>query len=369
MSHFISQVKAGQEGRAKGIPLGKNLENISSDVNIFKGRIYGIAGAEKSGKTTFADYAFVIQPYLYSLEHGTDIEWRYYSFEIDRVSKEFDFATYFLYHDFGIETIKLPEGVTKNGKDTIPLSPDFLRGYVVDDKNKVILMSQDLMDKLRNVYENRIVPLFGEYSSEGILVKRGAMIFIENRINPTGIYKDILKFSNTIGTLNKNTKGELVSFSPTNPDKMVIVVVDHMRKLSIERGWTMKQTIDKMSEYMVILRNLLKFTFVPIIHTNRNLVSTDRLKFFKEDIYPSSDDIKDSANIGEDCNYLFTTFSPNDDKYNLDTHFGMKIRDSRGNRLFPNMKTIHLVSSRHGDFPRHYIVNMRGNLKSFAKFN
>lgn len=60
--------------------------------------------------------------------------------------------------------------------------------------------------------------------------------------------------------------------------------------------------------------------------------------------------------------------NPNDDKYNLQKHFNVDIRDSRNNILNPNLKTIHLVSSRHCEFPRHYAVNMYGNIKTFEKF-
>ena len=60
--------------------------------------------------------------------------------------------------------------------------------------------------------------------------------------------------------------------------------------------------------------------------------------------------------------------NPNDDKYNITKHFNVDIRDSRNNILHPNFKTIHLVSSRHCEFPRHFSVNMKGNIKKFEKF-
>ena len=47
------------------------------------------------GKSTLVDYAFIIQPYLQSLKDGNLVDWTYFSFEMDRVSKEFDFAIYF----------------------------------------------------------------------------------------------------------------------------------------------------------------------------------------------------------------------------------------------------------------------------------
>lgn len=368
MSNFIEEFNRGQSDAIKGLPFGEGLESITAHTNgISKGRIYAIAGPEKSGKTTFTDYAFVIQPYLFAVEYGIEVNWEYYSFEIDRVSKEFDFMTYFLHHDYGVERVALEEGSTRKGEDSIPLSPDYLKGLLLDDNNKPIKVIESLIDPIKETYEKRIVPLFGEYSDKGIRLKKGVINFKEGRENPTGIYKDLLSLADKEGELIKDSFGRYLSFNPYNRDAFKIVIIDHIRKVRPERNWKMKETIDKMSEYLVDLRDLLKYTFVPIIHTNRNLASTDRLKFLDDDVYPTSDDLKDSGNIGEDCNYLFTTFNPNDDKYQLKEHFGMKIRDNRNNIIYPNLKTIHLVSSRHCEFPRHFKTNMIGNLKKFEK--
>lgn len=368
MSNFIEEFNKGQRGEAKGIPFGEGLESITMDTSgIHKARIYGVGGPEKSGKSTFTDYAFVIQPYLYCLANNIPIDWEYYSFEIDRVSKEFDFITYFLHKDYGVLNIKLPNGITHKGSNILQLNPEYLRGHLLDDKHNLIKVHEDLKPLIRKTYENRIIPLFGEYASNGIKIRKGVINFKEGRDNPTGVYKDLIAVANREGTITKGGDGMYLSYQPDNPKKIKIVIVDHIRKLHLERGWQLKQTIDKMSEYMVMLRNLLGYTFVPILHTNRNLGSVERLGHFKSGIYPTSSDLKDSGNLGEDCNYLFMTFNPNDDQYALKKHFDMDIRDSKGNILFPNLRSIHLVSSRHGEFPRHYKTNMFGNIKKFEK--
>lgn len=369
MSNFIEEFNKGQRPTSRGIPFGKGLEKITLDTTgIQRGRLYGVAGPEKSGKSTFADYAFLLMPYLYSLEKDIQIAWNYYSFEIDRISKEFDFMAFFLNHDHNVNHINLPEGVTRDGKTKIELSPDYLRGYMLDDNQNPIKVHSALKPVIQQVYQDRIVPLFGEYDSTGRQTKKGLITFKEGRENPTGVYKDLMALAETEGTLVRQY-GETYLYTPNNPNAFRIVIIDHIRKLKPERGWQMKQTIDKMSEYMVVLRNLLGYTFVPILHTNRNLASTDKLNYYKGDIYPTSNDLKDSGNLGEDCNYLFTTFNPNDDQYNLKEHFGFKMRDTKNNILYPNFKTIHLVASRHCEFPRHYKVNMYGNVKKFESFN
>lgn len=72
-------------------------------------------------------------------------------------------------------------------------------------------------------------------------------------------------------------------------------------------------------------------------------------------------------NLAEDADYVFTMFNPNDERYNLKSHFGVEIKDKFNNELFPNLRTIHLVESRHCKYPQHFRVNMFGGLKTFEK--
>lgn len=367
--NFIEEYKKGQAGGNKGLPMGEGLMNVSKAINgVQKGRIYGIAAPPKAGKSTFTDYAFIIQPYLYAIEHNIPIEWIYFSFELDRISKEFDFATYFLYHDYGLRTIQLPEGVTKKGKNTIDLSPDYLRGRMQDDNGKIIKVDPVIFGYIKQIYEKRIVPLFGEYDSNGTQISKGYITFIEEKDNPTGIYKYLKRHAEKDGhfiTAKYGSATRITGYKPYNPDKYTIIVTDHLRKLIPEKGWQMKQTVDKYIEYTVELRNWCNYTFAHIIHLNRGLTEVGRMKEFGDMLFPNSDDIKDTGNLAEDADFVFTVFNPNDQRYNLKKHFGVVIADSQGNPIFPNLRTIHLVESRHCEFPQHFKTNMYGGIKNF----
>lgn len=371
--NFIEEFKKGQSGGNKGLPMGEGLDNISQRINgVQRQRIYGVAASPKAGKSTFVDYAFLISPYLYAVENNIlhNIEWIYFSFEIDRVSKEFDIATYFLYYDFGITHVSLDEGITKHGENIIELSPNYLRGRVQDDKGNIIKVKDTIIEALKIVYEKRIVPMFGEYSQEGIMIKKGCIIFVEARDNPTGLRNYLIEYAKQYGRFRtmKMGKGErIIGYYNSNPDRYTIIITDHLRKLLIERGYVMKTNVDKYIEYTVELRNWCQFTFVHIIHTNRDIVSMDRMRFAKNMLYPTSDDVKDTGNLAEDADYLFTMFNPNDTRYNLKKHFDLDIRDDNNYLLFPNLRTLHLVESRHCEFPQHFSVNMYGNLKTFEK--
>jgi hypothetical protein len=146
-----------------------------------------------------------------------------------------------------------------------------------------------------------------------------------------------------------------------------MIITDHLRKLIPEKGFQMKQTVDKYIEYTVELRNWCGYSFAHIIHLNRSMTDVQRQKQFGDSIFPNSDDIKDTGNLAEDCDYLFTIFNPNDQRYNLDTFFGTKIRTSQGDEIYPSLRTIHLVESRHCDFPQHFSADMYGGFKAFKE--
>lgn len=368
--NFIEEYKKGQSGGNKGLPMGEGLSTISSAVNgVQKARLYGIAAPPKAGKSTLVDVGFFLEPYLYAEENGIPVEWIYYSLEIDRVSKEFDVAVFFLHRQFNITHISL-ENQTKDGLNEIELSSDYLRGRLLDDEGKIIKIKPQIFEVLKEIYAERIIPIFGEYSAEGVQISLGVVTFIAQKDNPTGIYKYLMYHASQNGKFIEAGKGKytrISGYKANNPEKYTIVVFDHLRKLIPERGWQMKQTVDKMIEYHVELRNWTGYTFVDIIHTNRDMVSQDRLKFAKDMLYPTSDDIKDTGNLAEDADYVFTMMNPNDDRYKLSKHFGIPIRDSSGNELYPDMRTVHLVESRHCRYPLHFKVNMKGNLKSFKQ--
>lgn len=398
--NLIEAYKKGQEGANKGLPMGEGLENISAAINdLQRAMIYVVAGAAKGGKSTLVDAGFVIGPCLFVINNNftylkllndgftkeqiksihnisyIDLEIIYYSYEIDRISKEFDFVAHFLNYDFGIQNISLDEGVLYEGKNIIELSSNYLRGILSDDNGKMIKVKPSIFEAIKTVYENRIIPLFGEYDVKGDLIKKGIISFFENKDNPTGIRNSLIKHAELNGkiTYSKFTGADgkihkrIVKYEPNNPDKYTFVITDHLRKLIPERGFTAKQTVDKFSEYAVEMKISFKYSFVHIIHLNRSMTDTNRIKQQDDMLYPNSDDVKETGNLAEDCDVMLTIFNPNDDRYNLTKHFGKMIKDRANNLLYPYMRSIHLVESRHTIYPKHFRVDMLGGIKKFKQ--
>jgi hypothetical protein len=360
--HAFSQ---GKQGRNFGLPTGFPPLDRAID-GIQRKSIYGIAAAPKVGKTTLTDFSFVIEPYLYYLSNShLDVEWLYFSYEIDRVKKEFDFAAHFMHRDHGVFNF------VHKGK-TYLLSARYLLGRLKDHEDEMIPVSPEHEVMLNNVYENRIIPLFGKYDDEGNKLSKGRINFFDTRDNPTGIRNAIRGYAEKHGKFIKKPysfqkDGKTISgtrtagYKSNNPDKVTIIVIDHLRKMKKERGYQLKQNVDKMIEYCVEDRNLCGFTYALIIHLNRSIADVQRLKLNGDEIYPTGDDVKDTGNLSEECDYLLTMFNAGDQKFSLSTHFGVELAN------YPNYRSIHLVESRDTECPQHLQCQMFGNIKSFTE--
>ena len=376
--NLIEAIEKGQRGESKGLDMGiPGLNKVTGGIH--QKSVYVVASAPKVGKSTLVDYSFVISPYMEWLKfteenNGVEpypLKWIYYSFEVDRIQKEFKFAAHFMYKDHGIFDFMY------EGK-RYEMNSEYLQGKKVDENGKVILLTEDHKLKLLQVYQDRIIPLFGEYDGTGKQIKSGKIKFIEEKVNPTGIRNDLIRnvaqrngqevYENftVIENGTEVTKHKVIGYKPTNPKSRFIIIIDHVRKIPRERGFSMKENIDKTSEYVVEMRNLYGFTFVIIAHSNRNLADPNRKREAGEYLFTTADDIKDSGNLSEDADYVFTMFNPNDEKFNLDKHFGIPLKDEQDNLLHPSYRSIHLVESRHTICPAHIQTDMFGGVNYFS---
>lgn len=368
--------KDGQLGKNLGYTTGiPPLDKLIGGVK--RKSMYVIGAASKVGKTTFVDFSFVLQPYLEALSKGTldNIDWVYYSWEIDRVSKEFKFAAFFFYHDYGIHKFRYRDVEYE-------ISDEYLSGQLKDelDTDKIVPVSPEHEALLIKIYQERIVPLFGEYDQHGKQIKRGKIEFFEEAENPTGLYYYLIKKAKSEGEPiydyydkvddNGNTteKERIIGYTPHNPLKTTIVITDHIRKVGDERGFTLKQRMDKWLDYTVRLRNRYFFTFIHICHLNRSM-DVERLKFMGSNIFPSRDDFMDSSNLAQDADYVITLFNAMDETYRLKEHLGTVLYDRAGKAVYPKYRSIHLVDARKGGraTPAHIKVNMWGHINYYTK--
>src|SRR5690606_13021062 len=226
-----AEYKKGQLGDNIGLTTGISSLDIAMN-GLQRKSIYGIGAPPKAGKTTFLDFAFVLSPYLYSISKDVEveIEWIYFSFEIDRIRKEFKYACYFLYHDHNVNIIELPQGVTHKGSNRIQISSNYLMGKLRDDNQNLITVNSQVEQKLDIVYKERIIPLFGLYDESGKKITPGKIDFIEAKENPTGLRNYLLRYADQNGefiyesykTLENGReveKNRIIGYKPNNPKK------------------------------------------------------------------------------------------------------------------------------------------------------
>lgn len=363
MSTLLNAIREGIEGRNTGLNIG--LPKLNSILGGLQKKTSFAVGAEKKvGKTAYSDVLFVLNPYLKNPD--ANIHWIYYSFEIDRISKEAKYAAFFMEHDYGISE------VTCNNGQTIPVCQNYILGKKQLPDGTKVTVSSEHEKILHEIYENRIVPLFGRYNERGEKLTNGKIDFIEDRLNPTGIRNYLVNYAKENGEILyeeyyteeegfKTKKKRVIGYKEHDESLYTIVILDHVRAMSRERNFSMKENIDKFSEYHVWLRNMFKHTYVIISHINRSTANIDRMKYMGDSIYPTSEDFKDSGNLPEDVTHVLTIFNPADDKYNLSTHFGKNIMHYKDNQ---NYRSLHLVDSRDAPCPLHLATFFKGgNLK------
>lgn len=379
MSNFPQTFLEGKAGRNFGRDTG--IPNLNRAINgIQKKNTYGIAAAPKCGKTTLTDF-IILSMYLEALANGEingkkdvdNLHIIYFSLEIDRISKEFKFAAFFMAYDYKIMNFKHRDIIYE-------MSGDYLSGkllhYYIDngiEKKEFVPVSVDHEEKLKNIYIHRIAPLFGEYDEKGVRVSTGVIDLVEDNDNPTGLDKYVRSYAASHGKFNTQKymsiddngnpveKTRIVSYVPDNPDEFVLIVTDHIRKPRRERGFSMKENIDKWLEYSTVTRNMCYYSYFHVVHSNRGISNVERLKFHGENIFPTADDVKDSGNLAEECTVLMTMFNANDEKYNLTVHMGVPLVTHK------RYRSLHITEARNVECPIHIQFNMYGAYNMFGK--
>lgn len=319
---WLEYVREGMEGKNIGLP------NCFDRFNEYlygtqRATYYAIGGMSGSGKSAFTDDNFIITPFLEFKKDPANagkrmnVKWFYFSFEVSEKDKRSKWMAYLMFEKHGI-------------KLTAP-------GIV--SKGKTGILSEELYKKIEE-----LDPLLDELFSY--------MTFIQEKENPTGIRNDVLKYANANGTTHYDTYTNYegkeakrrVGYTPNNPEERVIIVVDHASLMKNERSYSTKENMDKMSEYMIELRNLYGYTPVVVCQFNRALSNIERIKLAVKDGYeitPILEDFKDTGNIGQDCNVALGVFNPF--KYNILTY-----RKYDVGQMMDSFRSIHIMKNRDG---------------------
>lgn len=318
----ISNIKEARnriyEGKINCIPI--TFQRFRKEFpGIRKKTYYLVSGAAKSGKTQITNFLFVYTVLLYAYNNPGRITPRifYYNLEEDEEDITLRFMAYLLYILYNIE-------VSTTDLESI-------------DERKPL--NQDILDKIESEEFQAIMRYYEEHVS-----------FMSSR-NPTGVWKDITNYAKSHGKtiyeeytytddFGKEQKGKkVVNYIPDDPDEHVIIITDHVSLLEPERGGTLKQAIDKLSEYYIIFRN--RYKYIPVAVQQQNLESIGLDAFKADRIRPTLAGLADSKNPGKDCTVFLGITNPHG--AGKETDLGYDITKFKG-----NFRSLEVVLNRKG---------------------
>lgn len=276
-----------------------------------------IGGLSGSAKTTYLDFT-LLNAIADAEKKNIPINIFYYSWEMDEYSKRANWLSNIIYNKYGI--IVAPEKIKGLGNNRLSL------------------------EELELVY-NELPYLDKIFAKINWFWEAG---------NPTGMYKDWWNFMSKRGTFKKETytsengevKEKIDEFVLDNPLEYNIVVVDHLALAKkCERGFTLKENIDKLSEYAMTCRNIFKMTFIFLQQFNQGLSSTERQKFKGVDISPQQSDFKDTTNPYTDADLVLGLMNAH--KMDMESCLGYNINKYNApNNLKDNFRMLKVIKSR-----------------------
>lgn len=285
-----------QERRDKLLDGGINsipspFERFSNEfIGIEQGKYVVVSSTTKGGKTQFTSFTFLYTPLLYAYNNPDKLRVKFFYYSLEETPE--DVAQRFM--SFLLNKLS-------NGR--IRLSPTDLQSSHNDCP-----LEQEVIDTLNSGEYANILKFFEDHVE-----------FSPSR-NPTGVYNEVKKYMEEHGTVytkKKKVKGDLGEtievdafdyYVPNDPDEYVFIIFDHLSLVQSEKGMTLKQTADKLSEYFVILRNRYKVSPILIQQQAFENESLDAFKANK--LRPTAQGLADSKYSSRDCNLLLGLFSP-----------------------------------------------------------
>lgn len=299
------EVIKGREGKNGGIPMGFN--RLNHYVGIRKSMYYLIGGLTGSGKTSFVDDAFILNPVdWYIAQKGkSNIKLKiiYRSMERSRTYKLAKWVSRKIFLDHGI-TIPVPK----------------LMGW-----NKDKLTDEEFA-------------LFSSYE-EYITQLESIVTIIDGPENPVGIAKELKEYALENGTVKQVDKYNKV-YIPHDENVITLVIVDHIGLLKAIKDYPNKKAlIDKMSDELRYARDFYGFSPVVVSQFNRDISNPIRIK--SGDVEPQLEDFADSSQTQNDADVVMALFDPvrykvaDPSGYNTD-----KLVDNVGTKYFRSVRVI-----------------------------
>lgn len=304
---LMYNVKEGLAGKNVGVPFEPNF--VSESIYGFqRGRYYLIGAESGAGKTTLGDSILFS---VYDNIKDGPFTIIYYSFEISKIIKRAKYAARCIYKRFNVL-----------------LSPNVILGIERPLTSQEFRMVLDVAEEVDSFFKN--------------------VVFIDESLNPTGIYKDIMRLLETVGEFEYETymsdnvqKKKISGYHYTNPDHRFIVMIDHIALAGTERGMNTKEVIDKISEHLVYFRNRAEISPIVIQQFSTNLTNAYRNAQDENTIAPNRLDFGDSKYTYRDADVVFGLVDPL--LYDVQQVGGYNAND-----LNTKLRALYLIKNRYG---------------------
>jgi replicative DNA helicase len=304
-----NEVQAGLDGRNNGIPMGFN--RLNRYIGIKKSMYFLIGGLTGSGKTSFIDDAFVLNPFdWYINQKDPKIKLRIIYRSMER-SRTYKFAKWvsrkiFLDHGFIIPVSKLLGWTEK----------------MTHDEHDLFLTYEDYIEKMNDV-----------------------ITIIDGPENPVGIAKELKAHALQNGEIIQLDKYNK-HYVPFNENEITLVILDHIGLLKTTKDQPNKKAaIDKMSDELRYARDFYGYTPVVVSQFNRDISSPIRLR--NGDVEPQLEDFADSSQTQNDADIVLALFDPMRYKVaDLSGYELNKLKDEYGAKYF---RSVRLIKNSYGE--------------------
>jgi len=297
------EVQAGLDGRNNGIPMGFN--RLNRYIGIRKSMYTLIGGLTGSGKTSFVDDAYVLNPfdwYINQKEPKLKLRIIYRSMERSKTYKLAKWVGRRIFLDHGVI-----------------ISVNKLLGWtekMTKDEHDLFLMYEDYMEQMKDV----------------ITIIGGAE-------NAVGIAKELKVHALENGVIEQVDQYNKV-YIPNDENEITIVVIDHIGLLKTTTAQPNKKAaIDKMSDELRYARDFYGYSPVVVSQFNRDISNPMRQK--NGDVEPQLEDFADSSSTQNDADVVLALFDPM--RYKVADPSGYdinKLRDDYGAKYFRSLRLI-----------------------------
>lgn len=283
---------------------------------------YCVTSYTKGGKSQLTSFMFMYRAVIYSYFAKENLDFKIIYFPLEETKERImqRFMSWLLF--------RFTHG-------QIRVSPKELRSTITPVDQKVLdrLEQQDIQDVL-------------EYFEEHV-------VFPAEKPNPTGIRNWCIKYAEEHGTVHKKKvtiKDELGqpqeievfdSYEQDNPNEYRMIIIDTINLIDTERGMNLKQSMDKLSEYLAKdLRN--KYHYSPIVIQQQAFESEGNDSFKLGRVRPSVYGLGDSKYISRDANVVLGLFSPF--RFGISDYFGYDVT-----QLKDHIRFLEVIANRDGE--------------------